>query len=516
MIKLKKIAKKRIFVFASVAAIAIIIGGFIYFRNPEPSFEFATAEKRDIKQEVGATGRVKPAEDVELAFEKSGKAARVNVKVGDKVFAGQILVSLENNDLFAELRQAEAEAKTQKAKLGELKRGFRPEEIQIQKSKAEKERIAAEEARKNLVDKIQDAFVKSDDAARTKTTGIFSGYKTTAYSFTYVTCVPGAEAKAKEFRLQTETDLDEWEKALGNIDGIDMLALSRDARVFMDRILALITNISATLSTGCTATDKSLDAYRSNISAAAANITAAISNLSSAEENLRAAESNLTIAEQELALKESGTAAEQISAQEAQVESAEAKIDNLKAQIAKTILVSPISGIVVEQNAEVGEIIQANAAAVSVISVSKFEIEADIAETDIAKIKIGDPAEITLDAYGSSVIFHAETVKIEPAAKIIEGVATYKTTFQFVKGDDRVKSGMTANISVLTAERKGVVVVPHRAISVMDGNETARLLTDGKIKEAVVKTGLRGSDGNVEIIEGIKEGDKVVISVREE
>lgn len=202
-----------------------------------------------------------------------------------------------------------------------------------------------------------------------------------------------------------------------------------------------------------------------------------------------------------------------ILSQQAQIKQAEANVENYQAQIAKTIIRAPISGTVTKQDAKVGEIVSANTPLVFLISTSQFEIEANIPEADIAKVKLGNAAKVTLDAYGSDVSFDVKVVAIDPAETIIDGVATYKTTFQFIDidKDERVKSGMTANIDISTEKRENVIVIPQRAVITKNGDKIVRVLNNETPKEVKVKTGLRGSDGNIEIIEGVSEGDKVII-----
>jgi HlyD family secretion protein len=175
------------------------------------------------------------------------------------------------------------------------------------------------------------------------------------------------------------------------------------------------------------------------------------------------------------------------------------------------VLISPIDGVVTKQEAKVGEIMAANTIVVSLISESQFKIESNVAEADIAKVKIGNLAIVTLDAYSNDVIFEAGVVAIDPAETMIEGVATYKTTLHFTHEDKRIKTGMTADIDIVTDQRENVIVVPIRAIITKNGDTIVQILKEKKPVETKVKTGLRGSDGNIEIIEGLSEGDKVVI-----
>jgi RND family efflux transporter MFP subunit len=513
---MKNLIKKPKFLIAFVVIICLGVGGWKYFSSSKnPTYDFATAEKRDLVQEVSVAGRVKPAESINLAFEKSGRVSHVYADVGDKVGAGEKLVALENAELSAQLLQAEANLEAEQAKLNELKKGVRPEEIQVQETKVINAKIALEDARANLIDKIKDAYTKSEDSVRVKTVGIFSGYKSNVYQFTYTTCDAESETKAEFLRLKSETELDNWKKELDTLgEVIDSAALKTASKTANERMAIfseLLLNINATLVTGCSAADSNLDNYRSAISTARTNVNTAIANLRAAEEKFKTAESALALAEQELSLQKAGTVEEQIEAQKAKVKSAQANIQNCQAQIAKTIIRSPISGVITAQNAKVGEIVSPNAIIVSLISEAKFEIEANVPESDIAKLKIGDSAKATLDAYGSGTVFEAKVAKIDPAETIIDGVATYKTTFQFTKYDSRIKSGMTADINILTEKKEGVITVPNRTVIAKNEDKFVKILDGKEAKEIKVITGLRGSDGTVEIIEGVNEGDKIII-----
>jgi len=101
-------------------------------------------------------------------------------------------------------------------------------------------------------------------------------------------------------------------------------------------------------------------------------------------------------------------------------------------------------------------------------------------------------------------------VKIDPAETIIEGVATYKTTLQFEKSDGRIKSGMTANIDISTDKRENVLVIPQRAV-VSEGAGKFVMVDNGTSnpEKRKIETGLRGIDGNIEVISGLSEGEKI-------
>jgi multidrug efflux pump subunit AcrA (membrane-fusion protein) len=149
---------------------------------------------------------------------------------------------------------------------------------------------------------------------------------------------------------------------------------------------------------------------------------------------------------------------------------------------------------------------------VSVHGGENFKAESFIPEADIAKIQLGDRADITLDAYGQYTIFGAHVTFIDGAETMIEGVPTYKTILDFDKVDSRIKSGMTANIDIIANERINVLTVPSRAIIDENGVRGVRVLrSDKKTYDFVpVEIGIKGSDGKTEIIDGIEVGDEVV------
>ena len=225
---------------------------------------------------------------------------------------------------------------------------------------------------------------------------------------------------------------------------------------------------------------------------------------------------NVNTLQQEIASKKvDANNNDDINTQEAKVRAAEAGAENYRARLAKTIIRSPINGIVTKQDASAGESASINISIISIISVASFEIEANIPEVEIAKIKTGANANITLDAYGENEIFGASVSMIDPAETIISGVPNYKTTLIFNEKDERIKSGMTANIDIFLEQKISVIAIPRNAIEIIDGKKFVKIIVGEKRNTEVidkeVTTGITGSDGFVEIISGVSEGDKVIL-----
>ncbi|HAS84538.1 MAG TPA: hypothetical protein DCS23_00470 [Candidatus Yonathbacteria bacterium] len=491
-------------------SIIIAVGTIIFFvaTNKKDAVlpNTTTIKRGDVIQEVSVTGRVKSTSAVDLGFEKSGRVAGIYAKVGDRVLADELLGEVESSSARGSIMEAEA-------RLAELNRGARPEELTVKRAELAKYTQDLDNAYNGITDILNDAFTKADDALHTKTTGIFSGYKNTSYKYTFSVCDSQLAGNSESLRQTAEIDFDSWR---GEIAGFPLSPSKNDFADALNRgsehiglTFSLLESIGRALSLDCTVTNTSLDTYRSNINTARTNITTALSNVNTKKQSITTLTLTLAKAKDELALLEAGTAREVITAQEARLLSA-------RGELAKYRIASPIAGVVTKVDIKVGEGSTVGKTVFSVLSDSSFEIETYVPEADIAKIKIGDNAHITLDAYGSDVPFSGVVVAIDPAETIIDNVPTYKTTFQFTKKDTRIKSGMTANIDVSTSSRSGVLYTPERSIITKNGEKFVRtVLADGNTSDVLVTTGLKGSDGSIEITSGVTEGATIIMAPKD-
>jgi HlyD family secretion protein len=541
--------KKPWFIISIIIILVIIAGGYFLNKNNAKSpYEFTVVQKGNLSQEVSVTGRVKPAQAVDLAFERSGKVARVNVKIGDKVSSGQVLAVLENGDLIAQISQARANVATQQANLEALQRGTRPEEIQIaettvanaQKSLTDVQNTLANVKSKadsdlnslyaGVGDTLNDAYVKADDAVNKQTDDLFTNDSSANPKLTFSTS--SQKSSDSEWKRQIAgAEIAQFKQEIAALSSdktaLDLALIKADSHLkiiqdFLNTLSEAINESSGLTSTTVADYKYSVNAGRTNVSTASTNVNTkkqAIvtqratnqSNITTAESAVNTAKNTLAAAQDQLALKRAGSTAEQINAQLAQVQSAQANLESAQAQLSKTIITSPMNGLVTKQDTKRGEIVAQNALIISVMSAAQFEIEANIPEADIAKVKLNNLARVTLDTYGNDVIFESKVVQIEPAETLIDGVATYKTTFQFTKEDERIKSGMTANIDIMTAQRTDALFIPQRAIIQKNGENFVLLeKTDNQVEETLVTVGLKSVEGNMEVLTGLKEGDKVV------
>ena len=497
----------------SVVAIIVIILFFILRPEEVITYDYVKARIGSVIQEVSVTGKVEPAIDVGLSFNKSGRVEYVGANVGDSVSRGVLLARLERGDTLAQLMGARAILDTERAKLEELKRGTRGEEINISEVKVGNARVSLQDAKLGARDVIIDANAKADDSIHNRVDQFINNPFSNFPELDFTLSNQQLESSIENGRVTIETVLTSLIRLKDVESTIEVLASARGFLTEIDSYLVDIARAVNSLDVSYSLNQTTIDSYKSAVSTARSNITNAISSVTASKDALATSQSTLRLAEENLLLLKAGTVPEQIRAQEFRVKQAEANVSNYEAELLKSTIVSPISGVVTLQDAKVGEVVTQGVVLIKVISDSKYEISVNLPEADIAKVRVGNEIKITLDAYRDGVEFKAVVSKIEPAETVIDGVSTYKTTLQFTEQDERIRSGMTANADILAATRDNVLIVPVRAIINKDSKKYVKILVDeesGEQREAEVATGLRGSDGNIEILSGISEGDLVI------
>lgn len=199
----------------------------------------------------------------------------------------------------------------------------------------------------------------------------------------------------------------------------------------------------------------------------------------------------------------------------ANIRSAEEELKNQKIKLGYAFIYSPISGVVSDVTTQEGETVVAGLNAptfITVIDLSKLEVDAYVDETDIGKIKPGMPVRFTVDAYPDKV-FKGRVRTIYPGAIIRNNVVFYNVPIDIETNYfGLLKPEMTANVTIIAGEKRGVLIVPTRAVKIeADGRSYVSVKSkNGKWVKREVRTGWE-SGGFIEIVEGLREGEVVAI-----
>src|SRR5881296_1266137 len=225
---------------------------------------------------------------------------------------------------------------------------------------------------------------------------------------------------------------------------------------------------------------------------------------------------------------------------EANVKIKQGALDKAKADLEHCTITSPIDGVVISRSVDVGQTVAASLQAPVIFQIAndltKMQIDSNVAEADVGVVEVGQDVDFTVDAFPMRT-FHGKVVQVRNAPITVQNVVTYDTVIGVSNPDLKLKPGMTANVSIIIAHKDNVLQIKNaalryrpaeatpgevRARSAAPGGgrggagheqrtseRTSYVLSSGRPQPVQIKTGI--SDGVVtEVIEGLKEGDRVI------
>ena len=520
----KKLLKKKWLV---VILIILSIIGLISVssKGKQPKLNIVTIEKGNVVQEVSLTGTIRPTRNIDYAFDRSGRVAKIYVKTGDSVRQGETLISLDNSDVYAQYKQAQSALRIQQIKLETYYKGTRTEDLQVAQNQFNDAEQKLDTAYKNMYGTLFSDYSTINDLIKNDLVSTFTyigDWQTTnpRYNSSFKTCYSTTSTNSPLIlRYQYENVLNQWKQELDILtnDQYSIYSQSTKEKQYLDSAYALVNNLDNVIDpVNCTiygGADKiQIDALKSTIDSAQASIESTKNTFLTAKSSLETLQLAYDNAKQSLEIKKNPYTTGDIQTQEALVAQAQSSVDSYASAYNKTILKAPFAGKITKIIPEIGDIVLANATVISLIGGDTYQIEVSVAESDISKVKVGNTAKITLDAYSSDIFFTATVIQVDLSATEIDGVATYKTILKLDKEDPRILPGMTANVDILSNKKENVLFVPSRAIITKNGKKFVNLIINEKNKtnETNITTGIRGSDGRTEVISGLTVGDKII------
>ena len=513
-IKKSKPFYKRTWVIIVAVIVVLIIARVIYAKTRGTTYQFVTVKTGSITETVSVTGNSTPTSSVSLGFQNAGTIAEVYHSIGDTVASGTVIAALDTNDLSAQLQQAQADVDAQTATLAGLKAGAQPEDIAASQAAVQK----AQQDLANMYTSISTtstaSYSSANDAVRTQLSAFFTGAES-APQLSYTTGDFQSSINAVALRASATTALNAWNTELANVDTTSTTALTKlvqDEISYLKVVQNLLNSVSMTLNSSSTSLSAAtLSAYKINVSTATTEVNASVTNLSTVTQNI--ASQNLTVAQlqAELSLKQAGSTSTDIAAQEAQVEQAQAGVASAQAKLSDSEIVAPIPGVITQQDAKIGQVASPGTPLVSIISNGQFEVDADVPETDIGKLALGNVVTMTFDAFPTQT-FMGKVFYINPAETITQGVVDYLVKVSFDTPSSEMKSGLTANLDIATKEDDNALILPEYAILTNDsGTFVETLAADKKtVVTTPVTLGIQDENGNVEILSGVTNGEQVL------
>jgi HlyD family secretion protein len=460
-------------VVAGLIALIVIVS---LVRNHESNQEIFTVGRSDVTERVEVAGTVESQGFAELGFEVGGRVSAVLVDIGDVVRAGQTLMRLDTAELRADLLDAQAQVEIERANL---------ENDQVNLADVRQQQdVLVETARRTMLS--DDLEAVSSSLSETLTPPVISG--------TYT-----GQAGRYRVRIERGTNSEryvanvyELERTTSNLEDNKSVPLGTKG-LFIDFDGDIVEYLNTTWL---------IDIPNTRSASYTANLNAYEQALENRTVALRDAERSL---------QEGGR---ETSIAEAELQQAQARVNRIQAQINQRVIRSPFAGTITAVEIEPGEITTAGNVVVAVVSGGGFEIEVEVPEIDISKLEVGNSVEIDLDAFGGQVVLPGEIVAISQAETLVDGVPVYETRVIFKEDDPRIRSGMTATVSVLTESKENIIAIPREYIQRDGDGRFVSFVASAEGDDIVterrgVQLGLEGFDGLIEIISGLNEGDLI-------
>jgi len=437
--------------------------------------------------QVNAAGNIALAEEEAATFQVEGVITEIEVEVGDTVEAGDLLATLETIDLERAVDRAELALKVQQNALDQLQEPATSAEI-----KAAQENLTA--AQENLAELQVGPSVAEINAAETTLAAAQASYQE---------LLDGAsEAELTELSAdlhKTYITLQQAQEAYNKIAYADTVGSSQQA---MDLQTATIDYDTAKASYDL-----------STEPASTAEIQAALQAIQEAQvqlESLEVTKAELTsaeaqVAEAEASLEEllNGPTEAEIQEAELAIEQAQIDLQEAEADLSYAQLLAPIDGTITVIDAVVGEKVTTDiSAGIYIADLTALELTVSVSEVDIGKVSVGQPAQISLDAYPDRA-FSGEVTRIAPTSVSDTGVVNYEVAIQLDDLNlDGVKAGMTAVASLLGDETENAWLAPTTSVFEFEGESYVRVVTNE-------------GDTRVSVTPGTVQGDWIVVQSAE-
>lgn len=225
--------------------------------------------------------------------------------------------------------------------------------------------------------------------------------------------------------------------------------------------------------------------------------------IAKADEDLALAKAQLDDAQRTLDALIKGNSPEVVAAQ--------ARVDAAQATLNLARVIAPFTGTVTESHPLPGDQIGAGATAFRLDDLSSLLVDVEVSEVDINSVSVGQAASLSFDAILNKD-YHGEVIQVAKAGNDVNGVVSFTVTVELTDADEMVKPGMTAAVNITVQEMQDVILVPNRAVRLVDSNRVIYLLVEGQPVKTEISLGPSSDKDSVLASGDVKVGDTVILN----
>ncbi len=526
-IKISKKKNKIIFGIILIFAVLILI---LILRPSKLTYELGQVVKSDVIQEVSANGTVESINEIDLKFKTMGTVERIFTKVGASVKKGAYLLGLDSGGLYSQYLQAQASYNQAKAKLDQLLAGVSEEEIKVAEQVLKSAQVSLDDTRNKAENDLNQDYSSAlvyligasskGNKAITDLKEIEKTYFNNSNNFSKIFIEK--RGQAEEVFLGT-TIFNGAQKlteiAIGNPtkENIDS-ALSKMWTALQKTSDVL--DYSKTSFSDPTFSKTVLDVDKTKITVDAGEINTVFLNIANAQIeianqkvvnqiNINNAENTFNKTQVDYNKLIAKPREVDIAIYQADVDRCNANVNEYATKLRDASIIAPFDGIIAKIDVKIGEVVNMDKIVVTLINPRGLQIEVDVPETDISKIRTDNSAKIILDAL-SEESYSGEIIEMDSGKTLIDGVVYYKIKILFEGDSQKIKSGMSGEVVIQTEKKENVLNIPQRAVISKNGKKFVKILEGKNIIEKEITTGLRGSQGEIEVINGLIEGEEII------
>jgi len=447
-----------VFIVIGIIVLAVVAVFFINKRNSSTAatqYQTSKAEKGTLTATIGATGTVHSNQTAVLAWQTTGTIGAIKVQPGDQVQAGDILATLEKTSLPQNVILAQADLVTAERNLDNLKTST----------------TASAQAQLDLVN-----AQKTYDNAKATLDNLLSANKGGN-----TPDVQNAQAQVvlAQQRLTGAQTYFDYVKNLG-----------QDDPNYAQGFSALYN------------AQKALKSAQNNLNYYL--LVPSGRDLAEAKAKADLASAELKDAQREWDRLKNGPDANDIA-------SAQARVDSAQAALNLAGISTPFAGTVTEVNGMIGDQVSPGTQAFRIDDLSHMQLDVQVSEVDINSVQIGQPVALTFDAIlGKS--YNGKVVEVAQAGDSVQGAVNFTVTVELTDSDANVKPGMTAAVTITVKQVNNVLLVPNRAVRLVNDQRVVYILVNGLPQEVKVTLGA-SSDTTSEVISGdLKAGDLIILN----
>ncbi len=453
----KKDHRKRNWLIFGGAAVVVIIAIVLIGRNRTQTqaaqYQTAVIARGDLTATVGATGTVRARQTAILGWQTTGTIGEVKVQPGDTVQAGEVLATLDKTSLPQNVILAQADLVSARKALNDL---------MLSKTAQAQAQLALADAQKN--------------------------FNTTQANYNYQTSRHADPETIRNAEAQLVIADQNVKLMQGYYDNTAGLADTNITRA----------NAYSNLYAAQQAYARALAVYNWDTGKPTAT------DLAEWNGKLAVAQAQLDDAQREWDRLKNGPDPNDILAAQARVDAAQAAVDMAQ-------LSTPFAGIVTEVSGLVGDQVAPGTQGFRIDDLSRMQLDVQVSEVDINSIAVGQPVTLTFDAILGKT-YNGKVIEVAQAGDVVQGAVNFTVTVELTDADAQVKPGMTAAVNIIVQQLTDVLLVPNRAVRLINDQRVVYVLRGGKAQEIPITLGA-SSDTNSQVTDGdLKVGDQTILN----